>query len=104
MSDDFDYGSLLNNHTKDQFVKKAKGSLSNWRTETVPSKISEELKHDSMLDHVVYAMQAPKMRMTSNFSDIFKLHMVFDDHDAGRPSGTLFPLWTSAGKKASESR
>ncbi len=106
MSDDeknimkINYGSLLNNRTRNQLVERAKGSLSNWRTETVPSKISEDLKHDSMLDHVVHAMQAPKMRMTSNFSDVFNLEMIFDDRVSNRPSGTLFPLWTSAGKKA----
>ena len=106
MSDDeknimkIDYGSLLNNRTRNQLVERAKGSLSNWRTETVPSKISEDLKHDSMLDHVIHAMQAPKMRMTSNFSDVFNLEMIFDDRVSNRPSGTLFPLWTSAGKKA----
>ena len=76
MSDDFDYGSLLNNRTREQLVERAKGSLSNWRTETVPSKISEDLKHESMLDHVIHAMQAPRLRMTSNFSDVFNFKRV----------------------------
>tara|TARA_R110001606_G_C15325957_1_gene645072 strand:+ start:51 stop:1493 length:1443 start_codon:yes stop_codon:yes gene_type:complete len=110
MSDDFkDFftydRAVSNKFNKDQLVKKAKGSPSNWRTETVPSKISEDLKHDSMLDHVVYAMQAPKMRMTSNFSDLFKIHMQdvsssAEDYNSNGPSGTLLPLWSSAGKKA----